>query len=119
MKGRDKISPNPGIQFGVTAYPPDGNPYLARELEPIDWKKWRNRSREVDVKLPCGVLGAARSWRKLPTNWSRGSLGSVSCRGREEPEQIGRHSHRVARYPPHRCAGALRNGGINPAQGGF
>ena len=54
-KGQYKISPNPGIRFGVTAYPPDGSPYLARELEPIDWKSG-DRSREVDVKLPRGVL---------------------------------------------------------------
>jgi beta-lactamase regulating signal transducer with metallopeptidase domain len=54
-KGQYKISPNPGIRFGVTAYPPDGTPYLARELEPIDWKSG-DRSRAVDVKLPRGVL---------------------------------------------------------------
>ena len=54
-KGQYKINPNPGIRFGVTAYPPDGTPYLARELEPIDWKSG-DRSRAVDVKLPRGVL---------------------------------------------------------------
>jgi hypothetical protein len=54
-KGRYKINPHPGIQFGVTAYPPDGAAYLVRQLKPITWQSG-DRAREVDVKLPRGVL---------------------------------------------------------------
>ena len=53
--GRYKISPNPGIRFGVTAYPPDGAPYLVVEWVTIPWEGG-DRSKVVDVKLPRGVL---------------------------------------------------------------
>ena len=81
-KGQYKISPNPGIRFGVTAYPPDGTPYLARELEPIDWKSG-DRSREVDVKLPRGVLVRGQVLEAgLPTNRSWGPRYSITPRTR-------------------------------------
>ena len=32
-QGRYRISPHPGVRFGVTAYPPDGVPYLARDSD--------------------------------------------------------------------------------------
>ena len=56
--GRYRLTPEPGIRFGVTAYPPEGEPYLARKT-PIDqaihWEDGDN-SRQVDVELPRGVL---------------------------------------------------------------
>jgi hypothetical protein len=54
-EGRFRISPNPGIRFGVNAYPQDGAPYLVRSVEPIAWRGG-DKSREVNVKLPRGVL---------------------------------------------------------------
>ena len=39
-EGRYKISANPGIRFGVIAYPPDGVPYLARK-ERDSVGRWR------------------------------------------------------------------------------
>ncbi|MEN1678504.1 MAG: M56 family metallopeptidase [Planctomycetota bacterium] len=58
-EGRYRISPKPGIRFGVTAYPPDGQPYLARKTpngpESIRWREG-DASRQVDVSLPRGVL---------------------------------------------------------------
>ena len=54
-QGKYKINPNPGVRFGVTAYPPDGAPYLVRQVQPIAWQSG-DRSREVDVKLSRGVL---------------------------------------------------------------
>ena len=54
-QGRYRISPNPGIRFGVTAYPPDGTPYLTRELPAVDWDD-AAKVKQVDVTLPRGVL---------------------------------------------------------------
>ena len=56
--GRYRISPRPGIRFGVNAYPPDGVPYLARESRPSDGIRWNagDRVKQVDVKLRRGVL---------------------------------------------------------------
>ncbi|MFV1963896.1 MAG: M56 family metallopeptidase [Pirellulaceae bacterium] len=56
--GRYRISPKPGIRFGVTAYAPDGTPYLARRTphsEAIRWKAG-DRVKQVDMRLPRGIL---------------------------------------------------------------
>src|SRR5690606_15056444 len=53
--GRYRINPEPGIRFGVTAYPPDGAPYMPRQMEPVSWDAG-DRSKTVDVALPRGVL---------------------------------------------------------------
>ncbi len=57
-EGRYRISPNPGVRFGVTAYAPDGTPYLARKTPFDDAIRWRagDRVRQVDMTLPRGVL---------------------------------------------------------------
>lgn len=56
-KGHYRILPKPGIRFGVTAYPPDGTPYLARQTaqEGIRWEAG-DKVKQVDVTLPRGVL---------------------------------------------------------------
>jgi hypothetical protein len=60
--GRYRISPRPGVRFGINAYPPDGTPYLVRQT-PIDqgirWKP-SDQVRTVDVTLPRGVLVKGR-----------------------------------------------------------
>jgi beta-lactamase regulating signal transducer with metallopeptidase domain/protocatechuate 3,4-dioxygenase beta subunit/5-hydroxyisourate hydrolase-like protein (transthyretin family) len=58
-QGRYQITPRPGIRFGVTAYPPDGAPYLGREAEPVRWDAG-DQSKQVDVDLPRGVLVRGR-----------------------------------------------------------
>jgi hypothetical protein len=57
-RGHYRISPRPGIRFGVTAYPPDGAAYLARETPPdkaIEWNAIEG-GKQVDLTLPRGVL---------------------------------------------------------------
>lgn len=54
-EGRYRISPTPGIRFGVTAYPPDATPYMARQMRDVDWEDSATR-KKVDVKLPRGIL---------------------------------------------------------------
>ncbi len=61
-KGRYRINPRPGIRFGLTAYPPDGVPYLAYQTpfsESIRWKSGE-RVKQVDLTLPRGVLVRGR-----------------------------------------------------------
>ncbi len=53
--GHYRVSPNPGIRFGITVYPPDGTAYLARRNEPIDWQDAQTH-KQVNVTLPRGVL---------------------------------------------------------------
>ncbi|HET6881031.1 MAG TPA: M56 family metallopeptidase [Pirellulales bacterium] len=57
-KGRYRISPRPGIRFGLAAYPPSGAPYLARETPPDKAIRWQGgeRVKQVDLTLPRGVL---------------------------------------------------------------
>ena len=96
--GRYKISPNPGIRFGVTAYPPDGTPYLARQVEPIEWKTG-DRLREVDVNLPRGVLVRGQVLdgdTGVPV--ARASVQYHPESG-EGFEQVGECPDRMARYP--------------------
>jgi beta-lactamase regulating signal transducer with metallopeptidase domain len=56
-KGRYRILPKPGIRFGVTAYPPDVAPYLARQSAQ-DGIRWASGDevKVVNVTLPRGVL---------------------------------------------------------------
>ena len=64
-QGRYRISPKPGIRFGVTAYPPEGVPYLARQT-PLDKAiRWQvgDTSRQVNLSLPRGSSGARESRR--------------------------------------------------------
>jgi hypothetical protein len=57
-KGHYRISPRPGVRFGVNAYPPDGTPYLARQTPSDQRIRWEpdDHVRAVDVTLPRGVL---------------------------------------------------------------
>ncbi len=53
-QGRFTISPYSGDYFRMRVFPPDGQPYLARELE-FAWTKG-SVMKELDVTLPRGVL---------------------------------------------------------------
>ncbi|HEY2837999.1 MAG TPA: M56 family metallopeptidase, partial [Pirellulales bacterium] len=55
--GRYRINPHPGIRFGVTAYPPEGAPYLIRRTpfdSAIDWETG-DRVKQIDKTLKRGV----------------------------------------------------------------
>jgi beta-lactamase regulating signal transducer with metallopeptidase domain/protocatechuate 3,4-dioxygenase beta subunit/5-hydroxyisourate hydrolase-like protein (transthyretin family) len=54
-RGRYRINPHPGIRFGVTAYPPEGTPYLIRSVSRISRDEGED-VKQVDIKLPRGVL---------------------------------------------------------------
>ncbi|MEX2142422.1 MAG: M56 family metallopeptidase [Pirellulales bacterium] len=54
-EGRYRLNPYPGIRFGVTAYAPQNEPYLTRELKNIAWDAGK-RAKEVNVTLPRGVM---------------------------------------------------------------
>lgn len=57
-QGRYRISAKPGVQFGVSVYPQEGLPYLAREMpfdQSISWESGE-RVKNVDRTLPRGVL---------------------------------------------------------------
>ena len=57
-EGRYRISPKPGIRFGIITYPPSDTPYLARQMSPGRGIRWEegDRVRKVDVSLPRGVM---------------------------------------------------------------
>lgn len=57
--GRYRINPYPGVRFGVTAYPPDGAPYLTRKVRDII-RKAGARVKQVDVTLPRGSIVRGR-----------------------------------------------------------
>ncbi len=52
--GRFKINPYSGDYFRMRVFPPEGQPYLAREHE-FEWTKGAVK-KEVDLTLPRGVL---------------------------------------------------------------
>ncbi len=58
-RGRYRISPLPGVRFGITAYPPDGVPYLIRQIRDVTHRDGALVKR-VDVSLPRGVIVRGR-----------------------------------------------------------
>ncbi|MFK7769765.1 MAG: M56 family metallopeptidase [Mariniblastus sp.] len=54
-KGEYKLSPQPGIRFGLSAFAPDGSPYLGRVMPPVDWKGG-GTEKTLNISLPRGVL---------------------------------------------------------------
>ena len=58
-QGRYRLNPYPGRQFGLTAYPPDGAPYLIRQVGPIAWAEGAAQ-KQVDMILPRGILVRGR-----------------------------------------------------------
>jgi hypothetical protein len=53
--GRFRLNPYSGVRFGVTAYAPQGAPYLTRRVDDITWDSG-SRTKEVNLKLPRGVI---------------------------------------------------------------
>lgn len=60
--GRYRITPRPGVRFGVNAYPADGEPYLVRRTPSDKAIHWidGDRVKEVDAALPRGVMVRGR-----------------------------------------------------------
>ena len=58
-QGRYRIGSRPGVRFRITAYPPDGVPYLIREVRDIK-REDGALVKQVDVSLPRGVLVRGR-----------------------------------------------------------
>jgi beta-lactamase regulating signal transducer with metallopeptidase domain len=52
--GHFRLIPDPGVAFGITAYPPDRTPYLIR-TERLPWKAGMVEA-HVQIDLPRGVL---------------------------------------------------------------
>ena len=53
-RGRFTANPSPGDHFGVIAHPPDGQPYLVREVDFV-WTKGAVK-KSLDIKLARGVV---------------------------------------------------------------
>ncbi|MFH1300665.1 MAG: M56 family metallopeptidase, partial [Planctomycetota bacterium] len=53
--GRFRLNPQPGVRFGIIAYPPQGTPYLTRELKDLRWSPGA-ASNNIEVKLNKVVL---------------------------------------------------------------
>jgi RNA polymerase sigma factor (sigma-70 family) len=53
-QGRFQANPTPGAYFNVIAFPPEGQPYLAAQVE-FAWTKGAIR-KAIDIQLPGGVL---------------------------------------------------------------
>src|SRR6185437_6975497 len=82
-QGHYTINPTPGGYFRVSAYAPEGQPYLVPEVE-FAWAKGAVRE-SLDVKLPRGVLvrgkvTEAGTDRPLPGS----SVQFIPIRGRAE-----------------------------------
>ena len=58
-QGRFRLNPNPGVRFGINAYPPPGAPYQVKRLEDLRWKPG-TASQEIEIKLPRGVMARGR-----------------------------------------------------------
>jgi protocatechuate 3,4-dioxygenase beta subunit len=56
--GHYRVSPHPGVRFGLIVYPPDGAAYLARKTPLDESIRWQagDRVRQADMQLPRGVL---------------------------------------------------------------
>ena len=53
-EGNFRLNPRPGIRFGIVAYPPQGTPYLTREIKDLHWTP--ETSKEIEIKLDKVVL---------------------------------------------------------------
>ncbi len=52
--GNFRLNPRPGVRFGIIAYPPQGTPYLTREVKDLRWTP--ETSKEIEIKLDKVVL---------------------------------------------------------------
>ncbi len=57
--GNYRLRPEPGIRFGVSAYPPAGVAYMGRQAEKLVWEN-SDATRNVDIKLPRVTLVKGR-----------------------------------------------------------
>ncbi|MCA9019619.1 MAG: carboxypeptidase regulatory-like domain-containing protein, partial [Planctomycetaceae bacterium] len=52
--GNFRLNPRPGVRFGIIAYPPQGTPYLTREVKDLRWTP--ETSKNIEIKLDKVVL---------------------------------------------------------------
>ncbi|HCO23352.1 MAG: hypothetical protein CME31_26310 [Gimesia sp.] len=52
--GNFRLNPRPGVRFGIIAYPPQGTPYLTREVKDLRWTP--ETSKKIEIKLDKVVL---------------------------------------------------------------
>jgi beta-lactamase regulating signal transducer with metallopeptidase domain len=57
--GRFRLNPNPGVRFGIVAYPPKGSPYQLKRLNDLRWDSGSG-PKSIEMRLAKGVL--ARGW---------------------------------------------------------
>jgi beta-lactamase regulating signal transducer with metallopeptidase domain len=67
--GRFHLNPNAGVQFGISAFPPDGAPYLPRESRDLSWSA--ETATNLEIRLPAafiveGTILDAKSGQPLP-----------------------------------------------------
>ena len=83
-EGNYRILPEPGIRFGVQAYPPAGVPYMGRQLERIKWENG-DTTRDVDIKLPRVTLAKGRVVEKGTGKPVVGATITYESSGRTTP----------------------------------
>ncbi len=60
--GRFRLNPYPGVRFGIMAYPPEGEPYLVREIRDL---KWQPESVKVDQLVDRDDLAIRMAHKNL------------------------------------------------------
>lgn len=54
-QGRFRMTPYPGIRFGIVAYPPDGSPYQIARLNDLRWTS-SDQTKKIQIVLERGSL---------------------------------------------------------------
>ena len=53
--GRFRLTPSPGVRFGIIAHPPKASGYSIRRLNDLKWESGAG-SKNIEIRLPAGVL---------------------------------------------------------------
>ncbi|HLA85463.1 MAG TPA: hypothetical protein VJL29_11770, partial [Thermoguttaceae bacterium] len=85
-EGRYRIAAYPGNRFGVTAYPPNGEPYLTRKVEDIVWED-DARTKNIYVALPRGVMVWGRVVDSTSGEPIAGATVQYLAEGRNNPHK--------------------------------
>ncbi len=54
-QGRFRVSPYPGLRYGIQVYPPDGTPYQSAQRRDLRWSSGEETS-AMEVRLPQGAI---------------------------------------------------------------
>ena len=58
-EGRFRLSPQPGVRFGIQALPPAGEPYQSVDLRDLTWSS-STPDEDIVIRLPAGVLARGK-----------------------------------------------------------